>query len=244
MTAILIIAGIVAVIFIIRAINKGGQKENRSELQGLLSKMHKEIFPNGQQDIDKGTQELLRILNYSIDEKTAQNIFMKSSSICYTTSMSNGFSKERLKQHLSPYALHYFDDTSLGSFYNYLLSKNKMANDLNSLLEISREFSQSSNPMGTDNDEMSEGYGEFGLEITNPIPVSSIPDGYFYLNRLRTENGSEITYHRIGGMKAPNIKHIVDVYEISVNGQKAATIYICSYNKKTSSKAPKGFKLV
>jgi len=238
MKIVLIIVGfIVVVILIIRAINK---KQSKSELQDLFAKMHKEIFPNGEKDINEGTNELLRILNYSIDKKTAEDIFVKSSSICYTTSMNNGFSKERLEQHLSPYALYYFSGTSLSNFYDYLLSKNQRA----SFLDTARVFSELSNPTGTDKDEMPEGYGEFGLDITNPIPASSIPDSYFYLSRLRTQNGSETTYSRIGGMKASNIKHTVDVYNISANGKQLATIYICAYNKKTSSKAPKGFKLI
>ena len=243
MTAILIIAGIIILVLIIRAANNSGQKHNKGELNSLLEKMDKEIFPNGKKDIDEGTKELLRILHHSIDEKTAQNIFVGSSSICYTTSMNGSFSKERLKQHLAPYALNYFNEDTLGKFYDYILSKNEKAITLNSLVELTREFSKTSNPSGTDKDEMPEGYGEFGLEITNPIPASSIPDSYFYLNRLRTQNGSEITYTRAGSMFAPNIKHAVDAYHISANGRKIATIYICAYNKKTSSKAPKGFKL-
>lgn len=41
-----------------------------------------------------------------------------------------------------------------------------------------QEIFLASNPSGTIEDEMPEGYGEFGIEITNPIPVSSIPDSY------------------------------------------------------------------
>lgn len=239
MTAILIIVGVVVLFLILRGVNNQGQNQNKGELNSLLEKMHKEIFPNGKRDIDEGTKELLRILNYKIDEKTAQNIFVKSSSICYTTTMNGTFSKERLKQHLAPYALDYFNDSTLSEFYDYVLSKNEKA----SLIEISREFSKSSNPKGSDKDVMPEGYGEFGLEITNPIPASSIPDSYFYLNSLRTKNGSKITFNRIGSMSAPNISHTIDAYSISANGQELATIYICPYNKKTSNKAPKGFIL-
>lgn len=83
----------------------------------------------------------------------------------------------------------------------------------------------------------------FGLEVTNPIATSSIPDSYFYLDRLKTKNGSSITYRRIGSMNAPNIKPLIDAYSISVNGKEIATIYICPYNKKTSTKAPPGFEL-
>lgn len=241
MTVILIILGIVAVILMIRAVNNQGK--NKNELISSAEKMQKEIFPNGQIDIDEGTKKLLQILNNNIDKKTAKNIFVKSSSICYITSMKGTFSVERLKQHLEPYALDYFNDNTLSLFYDYILSKNERATELDSLLELSREFSKSSNPTGTDKDIMLEGYGEFGLEITNPIPTSSIPDSYLYLGRLRTQNGSEIIYNRIGSMGAPNISHSIDGYSISSNGQKIATVYICPYNKKTSSKAPKGFML-
>lgn len=239
MTAILIIAGIIALVLILRTVNNQGQKQNKGELNLLFEKMHKDIFPNGEKDIKEGTKELLRILNYKIDEKTAQNIFVKSSSICYTTVLNGRFSKERLKQHLAPYALDYFNDDTLSEFYDYILSKDEKG----SLIELAREYSKSSNPKGTDKDVMPESYGEFGLEVTNPIPTSSIPDSYFYLNNLRTQNGSEITFNRRGSLGAPNISQTIDAYIISANGQELATIYICPYNKKTSTKAPKGFIL-
>ena len=216
------------------------QKANANELNKLIAKMQKEIFPNGEIDIKEGTDEVLRILNYGVDTKTAQEIFCKCSSICYTTTMRGQFSKELLKQHLAPYALQYFNDRELSEFYDYLLSKNEKA----ALFDIMKMFSQQSNPNGTDQDEMPEGYGEFGLEITNPVPAASIPEGYVYLDRLRTVSGSEITYDRIGSMQAPNIESTIDGYKIFCNGSQIGTIYICPYNKKTSAKAPKGFKLI
>ncbi|MBK9045650.1 MAG: hypothetical protein IPL74_02730 [Bacteroidetes bacterium] len=239
MTTILIIIGIVAVILFISAMSKGEQNQNKSELQDLLAKMHEEIFPNGKKDIDDGTNELLRILNHSIDEKTAQDIFTKSASICHLSTMKGGFTKERLKQHLSPYALQHFNENTLSKFYDYVLSKNEKASALNNLVEITREFSKASNPDGTDKDEMPEGYGEFGLIINNPIPTSSIPDSYFYLRRLRTLNGSEVTFDRIGSMNAENIKHTIDGYNLSANGKKIATVYICPYNKNQHKKHQK-----
>ncbi|MCX7954434.1 MAG: hypothetical protein N3A01_04490 [Bacteroidales bacterium] len=244
MIAVLSIVGIIVIVLTIMAVNNERQKHNDSDFNNLLGKFIKEIFPNGQKDIDEGTKELLRILNYKIDEKTAQNIFVRSSCICYlTTILGNYFSEERLKKHLAPYALNHFDDNTLSQFYNYLISKNENAKIFKNLVEVAREFSKTANPEGTDKDEMPEGFGEFGLEITNPIPTRSIPDSYFYLNRLRTKNGSKITYKRIGSMRAPNIKHLIDAYRIYENGKEIAIIYICPYNKKNSNKAPKGFEL-
>ena len=241
MTTFIIITGIViGIIFITRAINSTKQKPQENGFQDLMQKMQKEIFPNGEKDIEDGSNQLLLILNHSIDKKTAANIFVKSSSICYTSSLNDEFSMERLKEHLASYALKYFDNQALRRFYDYLLSRNERAGLFSSM----KEFSRISNPNGTDQDEMPEGYGEFGLEITNPIPTSSIPQSYLYLNRLRTINNLTVTYNRIGPMQAENIKSIIDGYSIFANGKQIATLYICPYNKKTSTKAPKGFKLV
>lgn len=237
MTAILTIVGVITLLFIIKVINS--RKQNKSQQQDLFDKINLEIFPNGQKDIDDGTKRLLEILNNRIDQTTATNILVKTSCICYISTLNNTFSKERLKQHLAPYALHYFDDSSFDIFYKYLISKNPTAK----FIETARILSNASNPNGTEKEEMPEGYGEFGLEATNPIPVNSIPDSYLYLSRLRTQNGSKITYTRIGSTHAPNIKELIDVYEVSVNGNQIATIFICAYNKNTSSKAPKGFRL-
>ena len=243
MTVFLIIIGAIALLLIIIYLSTKRKPQNKNELQGLINKMQQEIFPNGYKDIEEGKKELLRFLNHSIEDKTAESIFRKSSSICYTTSMRNEFSKERLKQHLKPYALHYFNDESLNSFYDYLLSKNTRANDFDKLLKASRDYSESLSPTGTGSDEMPKGYGEFGLEITNPIPTSSVPDSYFYLSKLRTNDGSEITYKRIGSMEAPNIDQIIDGYVLYLNNKEITKIFICPYNKRTSTKAPKGFKL-
>ena len=99
------------------------------------------------------------------------------------------------------------------------------------------------NSSGTTEDMMPQGYGEFGLEVTNPIPVNTILGSAVYLDKLRTIEGNKITYRRIGSVSAKNISSVIDSYEISTNDKHVATIFICPYNKKNSEKAPKGFKL-
>jgi hypothetical protein len=112
------------------------------------------------------------------------------------------------------------------------------------------------NPNGTDQDEMPTGYGEFGLEVTNPIPTRGIPGSRAYMNNLRFADGTCIRCDRWGSMGAPNIQSIIDAYRIfpseeqsywglyCYNEEPIATIYICPYNNKNSTKAPKGFILV
>ncbi|MDR2026314.1 MAG: hypothetical protein LBQ01_01990 [Prevotellaceae bacterium] len=97
---------------------------------------------------------------------------------------------------------------------------------------------------GTEEDEMPEGYGKFGLEATNPVPTNTIFGSVSYLGRLRTLDGVKVTYDRIGPMHAPNISQTIDSYRIFANERQIAILYICPYNKKNSTKAPEGFRLI
>jgi hypothetical protein len=97
---------------------------------------------------------------------------------------------------------------------------------------------------GTDQNVMPEGTGEFGYDVTNPIPTNMINDSISYLERLYTNEGVKIEYERLGSTLSPNIKGVIDVYLIFVHGEEMARLHICPYNKKTSEKAPKGFYLI
>jgi tetratricopeptide (TPR) repeat protein len=90
---------------------------------------------------------------------------------------------------------------------------------------------------------ISEGYGEFGHELTNPIPMHSIPESYLYLRNLTTLDGVPVTYRRTGSKRAPNIIHPIDEYQIFANQMLIATIYIYPYYCKNAEIAPKGLHL-
>ncbi len=100
-----------------------------------------------------------------------------------------------------------------------------------------------SNEEGTDKNTIDGGYGQYGLEVTNPIPVDSIDSSYAYLERLRTINGAKIKYKRKGSTIIPNIKKPIDAYEIFEDDEVITTIYIHAYNVYNSQKSPKGFIL-
>ncbi|MDN5211238.1 hypothetical protein QQ020_04225 [Fulvivirgaceae bacterium BMA12] len=102
---------------------------------------------------------------------------------------------------------------------------------------------QKLNEEGTEHDIMPDGYGEFGLDITNPIPVNTVMGSIAYLGRIRTMDGIKVQYERVGSSSAPNIDQIIDEYEIFVKGQKVANLFICPYNKKNSERPPMGFKI-
>ncbi|MBP7370583.1 MAG: hypothetical protein KA902_04015 [Arenimonas sp.] len=97
---------------------------------------------------------------------------------------------------------------------------------------------------GVDADELPNGYGEFGLTLSNPIPCQFIMGGRLYLDRLRVSDGTKIRYLRIGSFFSEVTPHPIDGYLLShPNGTTLATIYISAYQKRNSSKSPKGFYL-
>ena len=106
------------------------------------------------------------------------------------------------------------------------------------------EILQMGNEEGTDQDIIPEGIGEFGYDVTNPIPVNTVFGNTAYLGRLRTLNDIKVRYERRGSTGAANIKNPIDIYDIFEEENKIATLYISPYNKKDSAIAPKGFKLI
>lgn len=97
---------------------------------------------------------------------------------------------------------------------------------------------------GVDADQLPNGYGEFGLSLTNPIPCQSILGGRLYLDRLRTLDGSKILYQRIGSCFSDVTRHPIDGYTIFLcNETILATLYISAYQKRNSEMCPKNFYL-
>lgn len=97
---------------------------------------------------------------------------------------------------------------------------------------------------GVASDEIPGGYGPFGLVKTNPVPTCGIKGSNAYLENLRTVNGRKVQAQRRGSVSVPDVtKAMIDMYDITCNDEILATIYICPYNKRNSSKSPDGFVL-
>ena len=100
------------------------------------------------------------------------------------------------------------------------------------------------NEGGATTDEIPGAYGEYGFDITNPIPTRGIPANEVYLKRLSLLSGESIQWKLIGSFGADNIAHPIDGYSIlNVNGEELCVIYISPYQNTISKKAPKGFYL-
>jgi hypothetical protein len=106
------------------------------------------------------------------------------------------------------------------------------------------EWMQNLAKKGTDQDVIPEGIGKFGYDVTNPIPTNTIDGSTSYFERLYTDEGVKVKYERLGSTISSNIKGIIDIYLIFIDGQEITKLYISPYNRKTSKKAPKGFILI
>ncbi len=122
-------------------------------------------------------------------------------------------------------------------------------------------------------DVIPEGFGEFGLDKTNPIPIYGIDNIHSYMSKLNyeaiskdgssillpvqyqrtienddSEVGSEmpITEGLVGSTYSNNIGNNIDVYNVYTfdGSNKLAKLFIHCYHWRTSSKAPKGFLIV
>ena len=98
------------------------------------------------------------------------------------------------------------------------------------------------NPQACNSDNIPQGFGEFGLEKTNPIPTFGIPSNQSYLHSLRTLNGEILRYRRNGSIEVDNINKRIDEFEIyNYAGEVIAYLYLSPYHWITSKKAPIGF---
>lgn len=133
------------------------------------------------------------------------------------------------------------------SVFNFFKGQKKtnwqktMPKDIANALELMIQ----NNSQACKTDEIPQGFGEFGLEKTNPIPVYGVPENEVYLSNLRQTNGERIRWRRVGSFKIENICSPIDEYEIfSLNGDTISFLYISPYHMRTSRKAPHGFKII
>lgn len=94
-----------------------------------------------------------------------------------------------------------------------------------------------------DADEFSNGHGDFGFSLSNPIPCNSVLGANLYLRQLTTVDGARVAHTRIGSFTSETVKLPVDGYQLEAGGMKLGTIYISPYQERNSRRAPSGFVL-
>ncbi len=89
---------------------------------------------------------------------------------------------------------------------------------------------------------------DYGLTVDNPIEVVSIQTEYELLSIIVMNDGTPITFKRIGSTIHSDGETNIDIYEIYkkklLGKEKIATFYISGYGAENTMKAPKGFRFM
>ena len=94
----------------------------QQSMEEMMAQMSQALFPNGDQDIQAGANELLYIVKNDIDAEGATRVFMKSA---FISRFFAGFNVAKLQEHLvSNLATQYFNEHQLHNYYRYLQSLN------------------------------------------------------------------------------------------------------------------------
>lgn len=89
-------------------------------------------------------------------------------------------------------------------------------------------------------DEVKGASGEFGYEISNPIPA----DGSWYCSRLRCPNNHPYWYHRLGSVGYGPDSHMIDHVEmICFNSESHISLFFDMYHEGSTSHTPQNLTL-
>ncbi|MBQ6288031.1 MAG: zinc ribbon domain-containing protein [Clostridia bacterium] len=87
---------------------------------------------------------------------------------------------------------------------------------------------------------------DYGFSLQNPIMTSSVRASDEYLSRLRTADGLELSWDRIGSYNLESLYGIqgvmVDCYQLILDGDNYRKIYICPYGRDADV-VPRGMYL-
>ena len=135
--------------------------------------------------------------------------------------------------------------------FDFFKSKNKKSKeeiDSNSFFkEMEKQMELLREAEGTELEELPNRKGEFGFSVDNPIPVSSIAASRDYLERLIyiKPGSSEYSWERAGSCKSDIVSTPVDQYDLyDTEHNLVKSVFIWTYNKVDSKKAPDGFGLM
>ncbi|WP_300428543.1 hypothetical protein [uncultured Parabacteroides sp.] len=212
-----------------------------SVLDGVIQSINKLAFPGGIKQIEKETQLLQTLLDgrYSFEDVKYTFLYISTIYLIAADKSQDGIVSHALKRPQNS-----LDSSATIVIFQFVSKKERgkiKKENYDDLQYIRNLINGSINNKHTEN-EIPNGYGEFGLIETNPVPARGIPASKAYLSQLRTLKGDEICWERLGSTFAPNIDTIIDIYRITTkDGIDMGCIYINPYQHQTSTKAPKGF---
>lgn len=221
------------------------KNKKQSELAKVMNQLQGQMFPGGKSEVMAQVNEVKKLLsgNYPMDAITGTFTYMTT---MFTVTQDK--SAERVVRQGALRRPHnQISEEDAMTMYKYIVRRHLIQNfgTCDDMMFNTFYAAIGNSEDGCKTDVIPEGYGEYGLCSTNPVPVRGIASSEVYLGKLRLENGEAIKWQRVGSTGAPNIKNSIDIYRIhTVSGREVGLIYISPYQATTSKIAPKGYKMV
>ena len=220
------------------------KKKEYSPTKGLgdiFGNMKQTIFPEGEEQIEKELNELASLLD--IHPSKIQSIYIYACGRVFLKSCDREILITGIKRNNNTLSDEQIEILARYVFKKFVKQRISIDDEeFHKIVMRTMGFLEGGN-IHTTYDEIPGGYGEFGITLTNPVPVNGIIANERYLRKLITDDGLEIRWLHTYTMGAENIDKPIDAYKISdINGGNRGFIYISSYHHTTSNKAPKGFK--
>lgn len=225
------------------------RKKKTNKFEEIMSAHMERMFPGGLNEIRGQVAELMPLLPTNYSEKDVQGTLLYMTSLLYTSRDRSSHRVVEMGAMNRPDNKFTYDENLI--IYTFAATKQleRLIPGLKTMARQMREkviwdalAAMGNNPTGCTTDEIPSGYGEFGLCVTNPVPVRGTQANEDYLKSLKHNSGKAIKWTRIGSTGAPNIEHPIDMYDVTdMNGIPLATLYISPYQNTISKKAPRGF---
>lgn len=221
------------------------KSKQKKDMEDAIHKIHAAIFPRGEADIQRDCQRIDTLVRGKIPQEKLKGFVTGCKALLHISNFDSDqrFVKsfmiraEGVISEAEAYAVFAYLEGEASFYDRIILNFGNSEAAKNMLDDMPWTYSK-----GTSGDMIPGGYGEFGLELSNPVPTVSVRGSNYYLSRLR-HRGLLIEADRLGSMSSDVTPGNVDAYILSAAGINISTIYICPYHKRISRVAPKGFSL-
>ena len=226
------------------------KSKQEKEMEDAFRNMREMLFPGGDKDMERDCQRISALIGNKVPADKLKGFVSGCKALLHIAKkhdedrfVSSFMARsEGLISQAEAYAMYAYLEGEADYYDKITLMLKNMGGDLSAAEELYGNMPWIYSE-GAKADQISTGYGEFGLTVTNPVPTVSIRGSELYISALRI-GGRTVEANRSGSTSTDATPGSVDIYHLSSGGRDVGKVYICPYHKKNSRRAPKGFSLV
>ncbi len=199
------------------------------ELNDFVKQAMQDMFPRGGDQLEAELKRLSqRLGNYHSTERLKSTYIRAASSFMLNENITESSFVEKVLRRPDSF-LNRREAQQLYEFLNEKFMRQSIEEKGGDVLVGLMDGLLSVND-GEQSDQLSNAYGSFGYDTSNPIPVKGIMSSAIYLGRLRTLDEQPVTWERFGSFSSEVSPHPVDGYRIwSASGTELKMLFISSY---------------